>query len=347
MAGLLVLGLATIGVRVTIALAHRFEVYDVSNARSSHQGKTPRGGGAVIVCLTLAGLFVSALADKPPFPTYLAGYLVSALLIALISLVDDLRSLPSVLRLTGHIAMALLSVYFTGYPTEIEFTAQFVVPIGAGGMVLALVWVVGVTNIYNFMDGIDGIAGVQAVIAAVGWILIGQHIGSELVQGAGMMLTASSLGFLWHNWSPAKIFMGDVGSAFLGFSFAQLPFLAIHTRTSDHSFSLLVLCGALLVWPFLIDGAVTIVRRALRGENILRPHRCHAYQRLVIAGKNHGSVTTLYGGLALLGIPLAWIWLLRWPFAIAICLAALVTLYSAVLLYTRRCERIANGNGNP
>jgi UDP-N-acetylmuramyl pentapeptide phosphotransferase/UDP-N-acetylglucosamine-1-phosphate transferase len=336
--GLAVLLLSYLGVRLTITLAHRFDVYDISNERSSHQGKTPRGGGAVIVVLTLTGLFVSALLDASPFPAYLAGYLCSALCIAVISLVDDLRPLPSVLRLAGHVAMALVSVYFSGYPTEIEFTAQFVLPIGYFGILLAVIWIVGVTNIYNFMDGIDGIAGAQAVIAAVGWILIGRHIGSELVQGAGLLLAASSLGFLLHNWSPAKIFMGDVGSAFLGFSFAQLPFLAIHSRTIDHSFSLLVLCGALLLWPFLLDGATTIVRRALKGENVLKAHRSHAYQRLIIAGKKHGPVATLYAWLALTGIPLAWICLSRSPFAIYVCLAVLVALYGAVLFYARHCE---------
>jgi SAM-dependent methyltransferase len=174
-------------------------------------------------------------------------------------------------------------------------------------MVLTLLWIVGLTNAYNFMDGIDGIAGCQAAIAGMGWCALGGWSGLPLVTVLGLLLAASSLGFLIHNWPPAKIFMGDVGSTFLGYSLAVLPILAAQSDPR------LAVAGVLLVWPSVFDASFTFLRRLRRGENVFAAHRSHLYQRLVITGLSHRWVSSLYGALALIGLALACAWTLRLP----------------------------------
>ena len=159
-------------------------------------------------------------------------------------------------------------------------------------------------NAYNFMDGIDGLAGSQTVVAGLGWLVPGGIVGLPIF---GVLVAGSSLGFLGHNWPPTRIFMGDVGSVFLGFTLAVLAVIGglAHPR--------LPLAGLLVVWPFVFDTTFTIVRRLRRGENIFAAHRSHLYQRLVIAGYSQRAVTLLYAGLALVGVVLALAWVLELP----------------------------------
>ena len=174
-------------------------------------------------------------------------------------------------------------------------------------------WIVGLTNAYNFMDGIDGIAGSQALVAGLGWSALGWLSGLMPVTMLGLVVAACSLGFLMHNWSPARIFMGDVGSAFLGFTFALLPLMMTYFSKSAIASNRALFLAALMVWPFLFDSTFTIVRRLLMGQNIFLAHRTHLYQRLVAAGLSHRSVALLYAGLALVGAALAVAWLLEVP----------------------------------
>jgi UDP-N-acetylmuramyl pentapeptide phosphotransferase/UDP-N-acetylglucosamine-1-phosphate transferase len=155
---------------------------------------------------------------------------------------------------------------------------------------------VGLTNAYNFMDGIDGIAAGQGIVAAIGWGIIGLITGNPFLTALGFLLAASCLGFLCHNWPPARIFMGDVGSAFLGYTFAVLAVIA------SQSDPRLAFIGILFVWPFVFDAVFTFFRRLRKHENVFEAHRSHLYQRLVIAGYSHGVVSTLYIGLAGAGV---------------------------------------------
>ena len=150
-------------------------------------------------------------------------------------------------------------------------------------------------------------AGAQAVVAGVACWGLGLLSGEPLVSLLSVLLAGSSLGFLGHNWPPARIFMGDVGSAFLGYSLAVLAVIGglAHPR--------LPLAGLLVVWPFVFDTTFTILRRLRRGENIFAAHRSHLYQRLVNAGYSHRAVTLLYAGLALVGVLLVLAWVLELP----------------------------------
>jgi UDP-N-acetylmuramyl pentapeptide phosphotransferase/UDP-N-acetylglucosamine-1-phosphate transferase len=132
--------------------------------------------------------------------------------------------------------------------------------------------------------------------------VLGGLAGLPAVSALGLLIAATSLGFLGHNWSPARIFMGDVGSAFLGYSFAVLALLAAQSRPD------LALAGALVLWPFLFDTLFTFFRRLAHGENVLAAHRSHLYQRLVIAGASHRFTSTLYIALTLVGVALALAW---------------------------------------
>ena len=278
----------------------------IPNERSSHTQPTPSGGGVAIVLSTLFGLLVFAYLKEelsPGFWLFFSG----AALIALISWLDDLYTMQVTVRLTVHAAGALLALLGIGAIQQVMLPLLGTIHLSWFGIALTLVWVIGLINAYNFMDGIDGLAGAQAVIAGGAWAFWGYQSHMPLVMALGLILAAGNLGFLGYNWPPARIFMGDVGSAFLGYSFAILLLLA--TRT-DARFGCV---GLLLLWPFLFDTFFTLVRRWSRGENVLQAHRSHLYQRLVIAGHGHRTVTLYYAGLALVGALLGGFWLYNVP----------------------------------
>ena len=287
--------------------AERRQILDIPNARSSHTRPTPRGGGGAIVVVSLLGLIISwEFTPTWPFSKLLA-YLSGAILIAAISWLDDLHFLSNRIRFAAHSAGALAIILSFGYWQNVDLPIWGQLSLGWWGLPTTFLWIVGLTNAYNFMDGIDGIAGGQAVVAGMGWAVLGWMSHQPLVSALGLLLTASSLGFLGHNWSPARIFMGDVGSAFLGFSFASLAVVAAKNDPR------LAFVGIMLVWPFVFDASFTFVRRLINRENVFAAHRSHLYQRLVIVGYSHRSITLLYIGLAALGEILAIFWWFGMP----------------------------------
>jgi UDP-N-acetylmuramyl pentapeptide phosphotransferase/UDP-N-acetylglucosamine-1-phosphate transferase len=281
--------------------AERHAILDVPNERSSHADSVPRGGGLAIVILTLGGIWPYAISSPFIERSSLLAYTIGAGLIVMISWLDDLRSQPNWIRFIIHSVAALLALYAFGYfPISIVLNAN---PFVARclGLIITFFWIVGLTNAYNFMDGIDGIAGGQAVVAGFCWAAAGAFSQKPLILVFGLLLGASSFGFLFHNWSPARIFMGDVGSAFLGYSFAVLPLIFI-SHSNPHQVGLGLVCAAILpVWPFVFDSTFTLLRRLRLGENVFSAHRSHLYQRLVIVGYSHPIVSSLYTGLALVG----------------------------------------------
>jgi UDP-N-acetylmuramyl pentapeptide phosphotransferase/UDP-N-acetylglucosamine-1-phosphate transferase len=221
--------------------------------------------------------------------------------VALVSWFDDVRSLPSLTRLVAHGLGAAVAILALGYWTTVSLPGVGSVGLGWIGLPLTAVWLIGLTNAYNFMDGIDGIAAGQGVVAGLAWAAIGSIAGQPLISTLGLLLAAASLGFLGHNWPPAHIFMGDVGSAFLGYSFAVLPLLLTHLSSEPRLQRVAPVLGCLVVWPFVLDATSTFLRRLARRENVLTPHRAHVYQRLVITGHSHRRVTSLYVALAAAG----------------------------------------------
>jgi UDP-N-acetylmuramyl pentapeptide phosphotransferase/UDP-N-acetylglucosamine-1-phosphate transferase len=214
------------------------------------------------------------------------GWLAGAVLVAGVSFIDDLRSLPALPRLATH-AVGAVALTVAGVQQR-ELPLLVALP-------LAFVYITLVTNVYNFMDGIDGLAASQAIVAGLALAIAGIVVANPVVAIGGSLLMAGSAGFWIYNLPPARLFMGDVGSTFLGFSFAGLTLLGNIGVGGGH---LPIEFGVLLLAPFLFDSLVTLGRRILRGERWYAAHRTHYYQRLVSSGLSHGQVTSLYAGLA-------------------------------------------------
>ncbi len=275
--------------------AQRRMVLDHPNDRSLHLRPTPRGGGIGIVapvCLAMGavGLLVPETADAA---IWLTGV---GLLVAAVGLADDVRGLPALTRLAAHVIAGVLVVLGIGAWRSFGWPGLGVLDLGRAAVPFTVLLIVGLTNAYNFMDGVDGIAGSQGLVAGLGWTAVGYALQDPLVTVAGTVIACASLGFLFFNWSPASVFMGDVGSGFLGFMLAALT---VFVSPRSHAAAA---AGILFVWPFVFDTAFTILRRAVRRENLLRAHRSHLYQRLVLTGVSHGTVALLYSVLAMAGV---------------------------------------------
>ncbi len=276
--------------------AQRRAVLDVPDRRSPHNRPVPTGGGLAIAGLCLIGLAVAGTCGLVPLDRGLAGYLVAATLIAAIGWADDLRGLSIRLRLAVHVLAAGIFLASCPHWNQIELPWLGACQLGHWGLAITFLWLVGLTNAYNFMDGLDALAGTQAALAAAGWLLLGLLGGQSAISILALLLLAASAGFLAHNWPPARVFMGDVGSTFLGFTLAAIGVLGAAGQPR------LAVVAVLLVWPFVFDASITFVRRLLRRENVFTPHQTHLYQRLAATGCPAGKVVLLYGGWALVGL---------------------------------------------
>ncbi len=274
-------------------------VLDVPNARSSHTRATPRGGGIAIVTVT-AWAAIVAIVVWPDSWRPLAGLIVPGLAIAAVSWLDDLRPLKNRIRFGMHLAAAAAMIATVGPVRAVDLGSLGVLHLGAGAWPLTLLWIVGMTNAFNFMDGIDGIAGVTVAAAGVTVATGAACLSVPSLAAVSLAFAGAAIGFLTCNWPPARIFMGDVGSAFCGFLIAALPLVAGAPAREQ-----LVVITAVSMWPFIFDTAFTLCRRLAKGENIFEAHRSHLYQRLVIAGWSHRAASSLYGGLSAMAAAVA------------------------------------------
>jgi UDP-N-acetylmuramyl pentapeptide phosphotransferase/UDP-N-acetylglucosamine-1-phosphate transferase len=298
--GSLTIWLSYFGVSKYSKWAIKKNILDIPNQRSSHTKPVPRGGGLIIVALTLGGLSLYQILGGFSSWAVILCFSMGALMISGVSWWDDLHSLPIGIRFAGHSVAAIIGIAVFGYWHTITFPVIGQIHLDLIGLPLTFLWIVGLTNAYNFMDGIDGIAAGQAAVSGLWWSIFGWVYAQPLLLVLGLFLACANMGFLAHNWPPARIFMGDVGSAFLGYTLAMLPLMANYSFLPggwDSSF----LAGILLNWPFLLDTIFTFLRRLANGENVLRAHRTHIYQRLVQAGYSSASITLLYTGLNILG----------------------------------------------
>ena len=273
-------------VAVVRRVAERLGVIDVPNERSSHARPTARGGGLGMVVVSLALIGIAGIM-RGGITADDALLMAAAAAIAAVGLADDMYSLSAVARLAVQCIIALVVVAWLDVPAIVTGNGD------PGGLLVVLlqgagvVWIVGIINAYNFMDGIDGLAGLHALIAATLWAVMAHIAGLSDALAVAAIVAGTAAGFLLHNWAPARIFMGDVGSGYLGFVFAVLP-LWVPGNVN------LRLVGVLVMWPFIFDTLFTLVRRLLRGENLFRAHRTHLYQRLLATGLSHSQVTQIY-----------------------------------------------------
>jgi Fuc2NAc and GlcNAc transferase len=321
-----------LGVRLVRARLLRSRVLDVPNERSSHAAPVPRGGGIAVVVVILAALVVMGWTAGSASRSRFVLMVAAGAMIAAVSFLDDLRGVPTAIRLTVQIGAALLSLAAFGAWSPLALGTTLVPLNYAAAAVLTIIWIVGLTNAYNFMDGIDLMAAGQAIAAGLGWAVLGSLGHAPDLVLIGTVVALASAGFAVHNRPPATIFMGDVGSAFLGYLFATLCLMALQRDP------LLATAGLFLVWPFVFDTAFTFLRRARRREAVFSAHRSHLYQRLVIAGLSHLQVSSLYAGLDLIGIACA-VLLFKRPATWPVCLAVLTLSAGALWLFVFRTER--------
>lgn len=302
-----VFAMSTVGVALFRVWSNRRGLLDIPNERSSHSMPTPRGGGLIIVIVSLcAYASISILFDLPVS----WGYLVGATVVAFVSWLDDLWSLPFWMRLLVHIAAAVVLTSDVGAWSDVTVPfADYRIALGSvPARILAVLWLVWFLNAYNFMDGIDGIAALQAVVAGVAWAILASQFDLGATAVLAGIIASASAGFLIHNWQPARVFMGDVGSAFLGFTLAAFPLLARAEAMAD--LPLIPTVGVLFVWLFMFDTVFTLTRRLLGRKRIWEAHREHIYQKLIIEGWQHVHVTLLYGTAAAILSTLVLFWVL-------------------------------------
>jgi Fuc2NAc and GlcNAc transferase len=262
--------------------ARRRSILDVPNHRSLHGRAVPRGGGLAFVATGLLGL--PALWFLFPADATLWMALLGSLPVALAGWLDDRRSLSPTVRFLVHglaggwavVALGGLSTVRAG-PLELH--------LGVAGYLVAWLFVVWLINLYNFMDGIDGLAAGQAVLVGTVAAILAALAGKPALAWSAALVAAGCAGFLRWNLPPALVFMGDVGSGFLGYVFAVL---ALYSETAGGP---PLLAWLLLLGVFLVDATATLFRRMLAGEQWYQAHRSHAYQRAVQLGYSHRFVT--------------------------------------------------------
>jgi UDP-N-acetylmuramyl pentapeptide phosphotransferase/UDP-N-acetylglucosamine-1-phosphate transferase len=279
--------LSALGCRVLAAFARRRHLLDRPNERSLHKVPVPRLGGVAIVVVSWVPIAL-AWAISSPRDAAVGAWLIAAILVAGLGLVDDLQPLRASVRFLVQIGASAAFCVVVGVPTHVGVTnaIELALPYPVA-LALCTIWLVGVLNIFNFMDGMDGLAGTQALTA--GLAIAGALASRPELAWIGVSVAAASAGFLSYNAPPAKIFMGDAGSTYLGFTFASMLVLG-----SDGSPPLPIAVAPLALAPFLLDGTFTIFRRLRRGEKVWQAHRSHLYQRAVQTGLTHRQVLAPY-----------------------------------------------------
>lgn len=324
---------------VVVAAMIRVRILDRPNHRSSHTRPTPKGGGVGVVVAFLAGqaaLWWGADHARLEAPLF-AGFLVGAATIAVVSLLDDLRDFRFTVKLAAQ-ALAAIIVMVAGLRIE-TLSVPLLGPIELGLLAwpFTLLWIVGLTNAMNFVDGLDGLVSGTALIACVFLAVAADQAGGAFVYFGALLLAAGLLGFLPWNLNPARIFLGDVGSQFIGYVLAVLGVAAARFDSAQVSFWIVPI---LLLTP-IFDTVFTLLRRAREGENLASAHRGHLYQVLARTGWSVRSVALLHWSFALLHGAAA-LWFLRLtPVGKALLVAALLGLQFGLLALVRQRARRA------
>ena len=286
---------SSIVVRVMISIG----VPDHPDPRKSHTQVTPKSGGVGIVAAFLLGVFllyrygsVSRLAEG-----YFLGVIGAAVLMAIVSFIDDLFDVSFLIKLGAQFLAASVAVGSGLWVHLLALPYYGNVDIGRLGIPLTFIFILFITNAMNFIDGLNGLAAGVTFITCVILAGIAALYGGFFTYTAALLLAGAVLGFLPYNFPRAKIFMGDVGSQFCGFMLALLGIAAARYETSPLSFLLV----PLLLSGVLFDVAFTLIRRTLAHENIAQAHRSHLYQIAQRSGIDARIIALLHWGFVLIG----------------------------------------------
>ena len=330
---IILVAISYFGVDLTRNWLMKRQVIDLPNERSSHSVPTPRGGGLVIVIVTLLVAMITMFLEQ----NWRQGiiFVLVGCGVAWIGWQDDVKSLSPKIRFLFQAIAAVITILGLGYFDAITIPLLGELQLGLIGIPITILWIMGLINSYNFMDGIDGISGSVALTASLGWMLflaVNGNFGNSVFWIA-LTIAATNLGFLGHNWPPARIFIGDVASTFLGYCFAVIPLLTVNQV--EDSF----LLGVIVMWAYILDTAITFLRRLFKGEQVFSAHRTHIYQRLVISGYQVSSITSLYLMFTSLGVVLAYAWIQNYAFAPAAIIIGLPVLWILLIGFTKLRER--------
>lgn len=286
------LSLTVFAAGLTYIMTRYVRIMDIPNQRSMHTKSTPKSGGVAIVVTFLVGSLTiySAATVARIDSAYFWTFIMGGIALALISFYDDIRQKSFLTKLAAQV-ICTLGVSLAGLVLgRVNVPLIGEVDLGYLGYFVTLLWVVGLTNAYNFMDGMDGLAGGVGLIATCFMCAIAFHEDSAYVYMTSYVLAAGLAGFLIFNLPPAKIFMGDVGSAFVGYTFAVLALLGTAFDRGHLSFYVI----PLLLFQFIFDTFFTFARRAWSREKVYLPHRTHLYQLLSGIGYSHWQVVTFH-----------------------------------------------------
>lgn len=310
---------------------------DTPNQRSSHSTPTATIGGIAIVLTFFLGMgIIYFVANETMIVSrFFKGFIFSSLLIACMSLYDDYRQKPLSLRLATQIVAIIVVMSFGIIINHIDLPFLRNNSTGIVGYVITFSWILGLTNAYNFMDGLNGMAAGNAVIAAIFLGMISIHQGSNFTYIVCYALVAGTAGFLVFNFPKGKLFMGDVGSTFLGFTFATL---AIISSLYDNAHTSLLVVP-LLLFHFIYDTFFTFIRRFLRKENVFQAHRTHLYQLYNQLGYSHTKVTLFYYAVGL-AQGLGAFWMIKIPnqqrLLMFVPFLIFQIIYSALIIYSAK-----------
>lgn len=303
LAALLVIGfgvalvVALGGVPLVRRMAIDRELLDEPGGRKVHSTAVPRlGGGAMLVAFVaalLVALAVAALSGSTIGIGGVPALLLGAVAVGALGLVDDLRSLPAIVKLIGQTVVAVVVVAL-GLRIETLVLPSATADLGIVGAILSVVWLVGIVNAVNLVDGLDGLAGSVALTAMLAFGLIGLLIGADGIPLLMALGSGAVLGFLVYNRPPATIIMGDTGSMFLGFLLAGTAILLLDASPSRVSAIGLVLALGVPI----ADTLFAIVRRLLAGQSVFAADSRHIHHQLVAAGMAPARVVAILAGVS-------------------------------------------------
>lgn len=265
-----------------IAWLRRRSVLDVPVARSSHTVPTPRGGGIAPAAGCVVATVVLALHDADATLLAVAGV---ASAFGIVGFIDDLHGVSARARLAAQLAIAMVGGAALVFAAGVDGLVVATVTAGAGAF-----WLVGYVNAFNFMDGINGMSSMQAIVAGSMWAVVGHWADEPAVASAGIVVAAAAAGFLPFNLPRARVFLGDVGSYFLGAWLGATALVGVALGISP-----VAMIAPLVL--YLADTGLTLLRRARRRAKLTEAHREHAYQLLVASGWSHAQVALTAGGV--------------------------------------------------
>jgi len=275
--GTLIFSILATGVLRQYSLRH--SLLDIPNDRSSHTTPTPRGGGLAIVLPVLICAALLYFLQLLPFSIAVA-FIGGGIVVSITGWLDDHYDIPEIWKAICYVTAAIWAVYWLDGMDALR-TGETVISLNFAGGVLAILGCAWLINLYNFMDGTDALAALQAICTGSfsGFLLM--TLGRQDLAIICFVITTASVGFLYWNWPPARIFMGDVGSCFIGFSFGVLAI------SGENSGDVPALVWFILLSVFICDATLTLILRILKKEKWYSAHRSHAYQRVVQMGTSH------------------------------------------------------------